>query len=408
MISLEEALRLVDDSLAGSAMAGDTIPLRQALGRTLLADQFARLDLPPFDKSAVDGYAIGPDKESDEYELLETVAAGRVGTASLRPGTTVKVMTGAPVPKGTERVAMVEHAREEGSRVRIIHSSKKPNICREGEDVRVGDCIAPAGTVLGAPGIACLISAGITEVEVARPFRAAVISTGDEIADDPADLRPGRIMNSNGPMLAGLLTEHGMMPVSETSVGDDLSATTDAIRAGLEDADCVILSGGVSVGDYDFVPHAMERAGLQIHFRSVAIKPGKPTVFATAPEARGRFALGLPGNPVAVLLGFHLFLRRARSLLCGRRTELRSFRVLLGGKFKRRSAERCQFVPARLAADGTAQAVAYHGSAHLLAASRADGFFRVPVGTTVLDNGEEVEFFPILGRLDKPVISTRS
>ena len=408
MIPLEDAQRIIDSTLAGIVSPAEMMPVRRALGRTILADQISRLDLPPFDKSAVDGYAIGPGEERQEYRLVATVMAGETSAAALEPGTTVKVMTGAPVPEGAARIVMVEHTREEGSRVRIVKSSGGTNLCKQAEDVRAGDCIATAGTILRAPDIASFISAGITEVQVARPLRAVVISTGDEIADDPADLRPGRIMNSNGPLLAGLMAQHDMTLIRELSIGDDLAETREAIRAGLQIADCVILSGGVSVGDRDFVPHAMERAGLEIRFHSVAIKPGKPTVYATWPRTPGRFALGLPGNPMAVLLGFHLFVRRAQAIMCGRQPDLRSFRLPLAEDFIRRRAVRCEFVPSRLTEDGTVKAVAYHGSAHLLAAGKADGFFRVPIGTTGIVQGDQVEFLPILMKLSEPNLSSAS
>lgn len=405
MIPLTQAHQLMDSALAGHSAPIETLPLRDATGRVLAADQHSKLDLPPFDKSAMDGYAIGADQGPGDYRVLETVMAGQVGRAALEPGTAVKVMTGAPVPPGTARVVMVEHTEETDGRVKIIDISPGANICPKAEDVRIGDRVAAAGTRLASIDIASLISCGITKVSVFGQLRAAIISTGDEIVDDPKDLAPGRIMNSNGPMLTGLLAEHGFVHTGELMVGDDLDATSDAIASALQSADFVILSGGVSAGDRDFVPHAMKKAGLRIHFRSVAVKPGKPTVFATSQEQPFRCAFGLPGNPVSVLLTFHQFVRRAQSLLFRRDPELRSTQLPMARPYRRRLAERCEFVPCNLTGGSRVQPVTYHGSAHLLAASGADGFFSAPVGITSYEAGDLVDFLPILKGLNEPAAS---
>ena len=392
MIPIDEALGIVDAALGCTAPVGERIPARQTRGRVLLADQKSRVDLPAFDKSAMDGYAVLPDDERDHYRLLETIVAGHVGQAALVPGTAVKVMTGAAVPEGSARVIMVEDAEEHADLVTVRKHRRASNICKRGEDVRAGDVVLTAGTVLGSVEIANMIACGITEVEVARRVRAAVISTGDEIVDCFDLLAPGKIMNSNGPMLAGLAGEFGMAVVSEETVSDDKDATEKAMREAIERSDIVMLSGGVSVGEFDFVLDAFADVGLKVHFSRLAVKPGKPTVFATAPD---KAVFGLPGNPVSVFLMFHLFVLRAAALMTGRTPNTREFRLRLATELKRRGTDRQSFVPARLTRNGDVEPVSYHGSAHLAALMRADGFLIVPVGVSELAAGDEVGFVPI-------------
>ncbi len=392
MMPVDEAFSILDATLARTAPVGETLPVREARGRVVLADQKSRVDLPAFDKSAMDGYAVLADDERDTYRLLETIPAGHVGQSELVLGAAIKVMTGAAVPKRSARVIMVEDTEERDGIVTVRKHRKSSNICTQGEDVRVGDVVLTAGTALGPLDIANLIACGITQVEVAKPLRAAIISTGDEIVDSPDELAPGKIMNSNGPMLAELSTQFGMTVVSEQTVSDDKQATERALRKAIESADIVMLSGGVSVGDFDFVLDTFSELGLTIHFSRLAAKPGKPTVFATAP---GKVVFGLPGNPVSVFLMFHLFVVRAAALMATRSIDTREFRLRLASDLKRKSAERRSYIPARLTPSGEVEPVSYHGSAHLSALTRADGFAIVPVGITELPAGAEVGFVPI-------------
>ena len=410
-VTLAEAQQIVDEAVPRAATAVQTVPVRAAAGRVLLGDQDSRLDLPPFDKSAMDGYAIRAGDERRQYRLLETVAAGQTPRATLEPGTTVKVMTGAPVPPGTGKVVMREFTDEAGDCVHIHRHDGRNNICARGEDVRVGDVIAAAGRTLDAVDVANLVACGVTEVPVAAAVRVAVVSTGDEIVDDPAALAPGKIMNANGPLLAGLARACGLDVVGERSVGDDLPATAAALGESLAAADVVVLSGGVSVGDFDYVPAAFEQVGLHVHFSSVAIKPGRPTVFATRPpqparqteateaaaRPAGRIVFGLPGNPVSACLMFHLFVLRAAARLSGAKAAPRQPRLPLARGYRRRNADRMGFVPGRLTDDATIEPLEYHGSAHLLALSRADGFFAVPLNICELAAGEVVSFVPLRG-----------
>jgi molybdopterin molybdotransferase len=391
-ILLAEALSIVEQKLADITLPIETIPVRQAYGRIIVEDQKACFDLPVFNKSAMDGYAVLAGDHRQKYRLIEIVPAGKTPTQKLEPGTAIKVMTGAPVPEGTGQVIMVEQTREADGKVSIISHSEETHICRKGEDINRGDLALKAPAVLGPLEIASLISVGITEIKVAKTVRIAILSTGNEIVDSPENIIPGKIMNSNGPMLEALCQRYSLEVTINTIVKDDRDATVSAIRTALDNSDIVVLSGGVSVGDYDYVAEAISLAGLNVHFNRVAVKPGKPMTFASA----GKKAIfGLPGNPVAVFLMFHLFVLYAARLIAGVKNRARYFSLPLASDFHRRKAERMAFLPCQLKPDASLIPVEYHGTAHLLALMDCDGFFTVPIGETDIYAGQEVSFLSI-------------
>jgi len=394
MISCEEAFGMVDARTPVACVGVESLPVRRAAGRVLARDQVSCVDLPPFNKSAMDGFAISEGDLSEQYRVIETIAAGQVGQQSLTAGTCVKVMTGAAVPSETGCVIRIEDVEERDGRIRVLSREGVSNICQRAEDVKRGETVLRCGTLLGPLEVSNLVSCGVSEVEVFRKVRVAVISTGDEIVDDARLLGPGKIMNSNGPLLAGLCEESCLEVVGNQTVADDKGAITDALRTALSRADIVALSGGVSVGEFDFVLDAIAGVGLDVNFTRVAVKPGKPTTYASAPD---KAVFGLPGNPVAVYLMFHLFVHRAACLMSGRSCD-RGLTLALAGDFKRRKTERAAFVPCRLTDDGCVEEVVYHGSAHLAALMQADGFFIVPVTVAELRNGERVTFVPTARR----------
>ena len=389
MISLNQARDIVAAQLENIKWPIECIPVRQAAGRILAEDQLSPLNIPLFDKSAMDGYAIPAGDQYDEYHVLETVAAGEVPKQKLAADTSIKVMTGAPVPEGTAKVVMIEKTSETDGRVRIVTPDSASHICCKGEDIRRGDVILKAGTILGPADIGNLISVGITNVNVPRRVQIAIISTGNEIVDCREELAAGKIMNANGPMLSALCRRYGLDVVSEQIVPDELDKTVASLKKAMEQADIVVLSGGVSVGQFDFATDAMKRVGLTIHFDRLAVKPGKPMTFASSD---GKAVMGLPGNPVAVYLMFHLFVLYAARILSGRKTELALTSLTLGFEFHRRKADRMAFIPCRLGRNGSLAKIDYHGTAHLMALSGSDGFFVVSKTITQLSAGEIVDF----------------
>ncbi|HUU02679.1 MAG TPA: molybdopterin molybdotransferase MoeA [Myxococcota bacterium] len=392
MIPREEAFHRLDRTLSGKRLSFEKVPLPASLGRVLAVDHLSRLEMPPFDKSAMDGYAVRADDEREEYRLVGAVAAGETFERPIEPGTTVKIMTGAPVPPGGGRVIKIEDSESQGDTIRILRHEGKTNIATRAQDLKVGDVVLRAGIRVGALDMANLVACGLAEAEVVRRPHLFILSTGDEIVDHPDKLAPGRIMNSNGPMLEALAGEFGLAVSGREHVDDDRDATVEAISRAMDAADIVVMSGGVSVGDYDFVLEAMQQLDLELHFSRVAILPGKPTVFASRGD---KLVFGLPGNPVSSFVMFHIFILRAVAHLTGGPLDLREFPLRLAADYRRRKTERLQHVPCRVNSAGKLEPLEYHGSAHLRAISDADGFFLVPIGVDEIKSGQVATFIPL-------------
>lgn len=387
MISFESAMELMLEKIGSRRLPTEQVPVLAAAGRFLSSDVRSRIDLPPFDKSAMDGYAVPAGDLGGEFEVRGIVPAGSPAGSALAPGTAVKVMTGAPVPPGTERVIMVEQAVETDGRVRFDSPSSRTNIRRQAENLAAGDVIVKAGARLGPLEIANLIDCGVSEIEVAKRVSLFILSTGDELVESFDQLSPGKIMNTNGPLLARLADRFGLKIAGEEIVPDDPVLLKSALERAGAAADIVVFTGGLSVGDFDFVPQAMQACGYQIHFSRVAVQPGKPLTFATDDTS---LLLGLPGNPVSVYLMFHLFVFRAAAIISGGDFTPKTVTVRLAEPFERRSARRAAYQPYRLGADGQAVPVDYHGSGHLSALIEADGFIKVPQGVTTIEAQTEM------------------
>jgi len=391
MILLEDSIKVVNAIAGDIALSTETVDIRQASGRTLASDALSKLQLPPFNKSAMDGFAVMADDVRDEYKVLEFIPAGSVPSMPLSAGCATKVMTGAPVPEGAGKVVMVEQTTETQGAVKVNDHAGRANICFKGEDIQVGDCVLKAPSLLGALEIANLISCGITEVDVFADIKVAVVSTGDEIVDDASKIAPGKIMNANGPLLAGLCEKNSLKVTSVSVAKDNRKDTAKAIADAMDAADIVILSGGVSMGDLDFVDTAMGDLGLKVHFNRVAVKPGKPMTFASKDS---KMVFGLPGNPVSVYLMFHLFVLPAARAICGIETD-KLIELPLSEDFKRKKTDRALFAPGKIITDGKISQVKYHGSAHLIALMKADGFFLVEKGVGSISADEKVKFINV-------------
>ncbi|WP_202613562.1 gephyrin-like molybdotransferase Glp [Ornithinimicrobium cerasi] len=323
MISVEEHLESI---LRQVGPVGTVVlPVPRAHGLVTAGDVVSRADLPRFDNSSMDGYAVSrADLEgvtAEEVRLLPVagdIAAGDAVPHRLEPGTVWRIMTGAPVPEGADAVVRVEdtdgHPREAQFRV---HPEEGANIRRRGEDLRVGDVVVPAGTRLGAPQIAAVVSAGVSEVEVVGPVRVVILSTGDELVPAGAEVGRGQIVDSNGPMLEALVREAGCFPVHVGHLRDDEGATRKEIRRHLETADAVITTGGVSKGEFDLVKKVLTGEGT-MEFVEVAMQPGKPQGFGVLGRRKVP-VFTLPGNPVSTLVSFEVFVRPALAARADRR-----------------------------------------------------------------------------------------
>jgi molybdopterin molybdotransferase len=303
-----------------TVVAPELVPVTRALGRVLAEDFAAPIDVPPADNSAVDGYAVTsadiPPTGARELRVVADLAAGSVFEGALAGGQALRIMTGAPMPVGADTVYPQEIVERTGERVRIGPLAKGANVRLRGEDVEAGAIVVEAGTVLRPQEIGLVTSLGAWQLTVRRKPRVAVMSTGDEVAEPGTPRRPGQIYDANRFTLRGSIEQCGGEVIDLGIVPDDRATLRARLGEAAADADIVLTSGGVSVGVYDLVKEVLGQIGA-IDFWQVAMQPGRPLAVGSI---AGTAFFGLPGNPVASLLSFMLFVRPAIYKLAGRRT----------------------------------------------------------------------------------------
>ncbi len=316
MIPLEHAQSLILDAVA--PLAPRSVALRDANGLVLAEDVFANEPVPPFANTAMDGYAVRAADTPGRLRVVGELPAGAAPTIAVGAGEAIRIMTGAPMPAGADAVVMVERTRPDGASVIVEGARVGEHVREAGGDVAPGARVFDRGTVLTSAHIGVLASLDVHDVLCHPRPRVRTVSTGDELVER-GELAPGRIRDSNRPMLLALVAEAGYEPIDGGIVRDDEVAITAAVVAAAESADALLTSGAVSVGDYDFVKVVLERVakerGGTYAWSQVAIKPAKPLAFATLGTVP---AFGLPGNPVSSRVSFELFARPALRKLAGR------------------------------------------------------------------------------------------
>ncbi len=407
MITIDEALRAVLD--AAHPRPARAVPLAEAVGCVLGQDVAADIDLPPFDKSIVDGYAVRAGDLGGPGTWLrvgETILAGQIPSRALESGEAAVVMTGAPIPPECEAVVMHERTVAEGDRVRIDEPSIRPgqNILRRAREMHAGDVVVERGTILKPAHLGVLASVGCDRPRVVRP-RVAVVSTGDELVEVDRVPGPGQIRNSNAPMLRALAAEDAAEAEALPIAPDEPEALRATLEQGLR-ADVLLITGGVSAGRRDLVPETLESLGVRCVFHKVRLKPGKPIWFGTGPDrddGPGPIVFGLPGNPVSGLVGYLLFVRPALAILADRpETSSSILPARLSRPFRHRG-DRPTYFPSRIVGDSAGGSIEvetldWAGSADLRTAALADGFAAFPAGDRDYEPGEAVEFLPTRSR----------
>lgn len=321
MISLDESLALYAQHLR--PLAPERRALTDALGQVLAEPLQSKVDLPMFTQSAVDGYALrsadvasASEQSPVTLKLRGEIAAGAPSSAEVQAGCAMRIFTGGVLPAGADTSARQEIVERVGEEIRLRQPVKPGADTRfRGEEVKTGEALASAGQRLNSGLLSALAMAGIDSVMVRPLPRVAVVVTGDEVAEAHRSLKPGEIYDSNGPLVSGWLRERGYAPVSVQRERDEPALLRAALAGALAQADVVLTTGGVSVGDRDYIPELAAELGVKKVFWKVAQKPGKPLWFGVNPD--GRALLGFPGNPAAVLIGLHLHTRQLFSVLEG-------------------------------------------------------------------------------------------
>lgn len=393
MIPFQEAYNIV---VSKTNPLGNTekVELSQSIGRVLAHDVVSDINMPPFRKTAVDGYACRMSDIGGSLEIIEVIPAGVTPIKTIGKGQCSKIMTGAPIPSGADCVLMIEDTRIIGdNRIELIGKSTKANICELGEDIRIGDLSIEKGITILPKHIAIMAALGCHRPIVAVKPIVSILPTGDELVEPNIKPTGSQIRNSNGHQLISQVVNCGAEPFYNGIVGDTKEATYKAISEALGKSDVIILTGGVSMGDFDFVPEIMERLGVQIHFDRIAVQPGKPTTFGTLGN---KLIFGLPGNPVSSFIQFELLVKPAllKMMNCNKINPLQ-IKVPIGIEYRRKRSERLAFVPVEISEQNEAIPVDYHGSAHIFALAKANGIISVPIGVDIIEKGEFVNVRPI-------------
>ena len=389
MISFDTAYELMQNAVV--RLGTERVPLAAARNRILAEDVISDVDSPPFNKAAMDGFACRRGDLDAELTVIEEIPAGVFPRRAIGPHECARIMTGAPVPAGADMVIKVEDTVEPvPGKIRLESlsgASTATNICPRAEDVRVGDVVLQAGQRLTPAGIAVLASAGCTHPLVACRPRVAVLATGNELVEPGVRPGPAAIRNSNSYQLCAHLEDMGVVAEYAGIVRDDVGALVAAIGAAQREHDVIILSGGVSAGDFDFVPEALGQCGFTLLFDRVAMQPGRPTVFGSDGRVYG---CGLPGNPVSTFVVFELLLKPFLYRLMGHTDVPRWTTGVLSQDVRRGKGARQFTLPVCFPAPGEVALLDYHGSAHINALNRAQGLLTLPDGVTEIKSGTVV------------------
>ncbi|HEV2786378.1 MAG TPA: gephyrin-like molybdotransferase Glp [Solirubrobacteraceae bacterium] len=361
----------------------------------MAVDAHAPNDVPPFAASAMDGFAIRAADTAPGSATLRLIGEAKAGSeagVTVQSGTAVRISTGAPLPHGADAIVPQEMTSSDGGAVTVEGQvAVGYHVRPPGEDIRSGELVVPAGSLLGPAELGVLASMNIPRPSVVRRPRVAVAGTGDELTDPGKPLAPGAIRDSNGPALGGAVHRAGGELVARVRVGDDLEATVSVLRAALRDVDMLITTGGVSVGPHDHVRPALARLGYREVFAGVKLKPGRPTTFAVGED--GTLVFALPGNPVSALMGFRLFVVPALDAMLGRSGEHHPVKATadepLEGAIGRTTVIRCRTT---LQDDGWHVRPTKSQDSHILTSMLGvDALALVPEDREGIDAGDPVE-----------------
>jgi molybdopterin molybdotransferase len=395
VIDIDEAYARI--AALASPLPGEEVPVAEAAGRVLAGDVLGAVDLPGFDRSSMDGWAVrSADFPGGPVSLpvRGDVAAGSRGDVPLEPGTVVQISTGAPIPPGADAVLPLEDGEESGDVLTSSEAVRPQAFVRfRGEDVLAGELLVPAGQRLTPARLAVVASGGVASVRVHRRPRVSIVATGSELVPLGEPLPPGAIYNSNGPTLAAHALADGAIVLPARRVEDDPESTREVLGAALDEADVVLVSGGVSVGGHDLVKSTLAELGVEELFWRVRIKPGKPIFCGRRGDT---WVFGLPGNPVSTVAGYMVFVAPLLKRMTGEPfAPPATTSVPLAADAPNRG-DRTTYATARYA-DGGVVLTDKQGSHMTKALADADGFAILPWDRDLVPAGERVEFLPLPG-----------
>lgn len=388
MLELQDALRIVTDLASGRRVGTERVDLLDAFHRVLAEDVTSDIDIPPFSHSTRDGFACRRVDLGNELEVVETIAAGAVPQRILEPNECARIMTGAAIPQGADCVVMLEHTEDLGeNRVRCTPRRLGDNICPQGTNVTAGETILHAGEMIKAQQVAVLAGVGCSRPLVSRRPKVGVVATGSELVEPDRTPEACQIRNSNSFQLSAMVLGASALPQNYGLVADNKGAIQAVLRKAMAENDVVVLSGGISKGDYDFVRGVLEENLVELVFDRVRINPGRLIVFGISGSA---FCFGLSGNPVSNFIMFELVVKPFLYRMAGHRFKASVSHARMAQTLVRDEAEKDLWLPVLLTTDGRVHPVECRGSMSITSLCGADGLMHVPAGVTEVPEGTTV------------------
>ncbi|MDI6805667.1 MAG: molybdopterin-binding protein [Candidatus Bathyarchaeia archaeon] len=400
LLTLEEAKKVIHENFKPKPLGVEEIPILEAWNRVLAEDITAKIDIPPFNRSTVDGYAVKAEDTfgAEENKPIKLKVCGAVNVGEppkiiVKKGTAAEIVTGAPIPEGADAVLMLEHTERKGDELYVYNAvAKNENVMKSGADIRKDETVLKAGHLLGSREIGVLASIGIAKAKVYTIPKVAVLSTGNEVTEPGEKLSPGKIYDINAYSLSAAVSESGGKPVYFGVLPDDMAVLQKTLKSALESADMVITSGGVSIGPKDVLPQTLNSLGKPgVIICGMATKPGKPTTVALID---GKIVFALPGHPTSALLTFHLLVRPIIQRMAGRKMR-KPLKVKALAAMRMFPAKgRRTFIMVKLRRDESnrlmAEPVPTGLSGAITTLAKADGFVEINEKQQFIDAGEEV------------------
>ncbi len=390
MITLEQALSIIIETT--KPLNTESVSLLESYGRILSNSVYSDVDMPPFNKSAMDGYACRKLDLNNLLEVIEEIPAGVIPQKKIDINQCARIMTGAIVPEGADIVLMQEHVEIIDDKIRCIKLSDHANICYTGEDIRQGDIILTQGEIIQASHIAMLAAVGCVQPEVYKKPSIGILSTGSELIPPSEKPSGSKIRDTNGYQLAAQFIKHGIMPENIVLSKDNKDELQTILSKMLSQFDLTIVSGGVSVGDYDYVPEILKSLDVRVNFHGLLVKPGKHNLYG---KKNNHYIFGMPGNPVSAYVQFEILVKPLLLALMGHCYKSNYFYLPLESDYSRKKNDQLFLLPIKISERGSVIPIAYHGSAHIHSYTQAHGIMEVPIGVNTIMKGEIVRVRPI-------------